>query len=65
MIAGPGIAILAVVMVGIAIYKRAASLNDGGRWRVRFTVISSLVWGWPIAYCIFGMTLPLAQKISS
>jgi hypothetical protein len=28
-------------------------------------VISSLVWGWPIAYCVFGMTLPLAQKIGS
>jgi hypothetical protein len=65
MIAGPGIVILAIIIVATVIYKQAARYEEGARWRVRFTIISSLIWGWPIAYCIFGMTLPLAQKIGS
>ncbi len=65
MIAGPGIAIVAIIATGIVTYRRASRLDETGRWRVRFMVISSLIWGWPLAYCMFGMTLPLAQKISS
>ncbi len=65
MIAGPGIGVLAIISIGIVTYKKAARLDETGQWRVRFLVVSSLVWGWPIAHCIFGMTLPLAQKIGS
>jgi hypothetical protein len=65
MIAGPGIAIFAIIIIGIVTYKKAVRFGERDRWRVRFTIISSLIWGWPIAYCIFGVTLPLAQKIGS
>ena len=65
MIGGPGNAILAIIVIGVVIYKKAARLDETGQWRVRFMVISSLVCGWPLAYCVFGMSLPVAQRLGS
>jgi hypothetical protein len=64
MIAGPGLGILAVVVLAILTYRRAGQFEEGARRRVRFAVLSSILWGWPIAYCVFGMSLPLAQELS-
>jgi hypothetical protein len=64
MIAGPGLGILAVLALAIFTYRRAAHFEEAARRRVRFTVLSSILWGWPIAYYVFGISLPLVQKLS-
>ena len=64
MIAGPGIGIPVVIALAIFTYRKAGHFEEAARRRVRFAVLSSILWGWPIAYCVFGMSLPLAQSLS-
>lgn len=64
MIAGPGVGILAVIVIATLVYGRASSFEQAARRRVRLAVLSSIVWGGPIAYWVFGMSLRVAQALS-
>ena len=57
MIAGPGIGTVRSPWPSLRT-ARPGGFEEAARRRVRFAVLSSILWGWPIAVLVFRMSLP-------
>ena len=63
-IAGPGVGVLAVIVSAVVTYRKAAQLEEPTQRWVRIAVLSSVLWGWPVAFFVFGLSLPIAQSLT-